>query len=206
MLNSFFITVAAISLFTLQAVANIVVNPYALIQEPTSPNADEMVAQRGSRAIGIFAVVLVVVNFILDPTSDIINPQSIALVTTLISAGFLMVAFSLEVIGGLNVFLFKVQEDSLTYAGLLLFTGLYFVLDEVDAPSILTILVLAFLILSWSIWIIYKFDYIVNIQSMEWEAIDYSRCQATRQAIARHVRLIILILSSIIVSIVVSWL
>ncbi|MFC6616177.1 hypothetical protein ACFQAS_14820 [Halopenitus salinus] len=158
-----------------------------------------MVAQRGSRAIGIFAVVLVVVNFIIDPTSEIINVESLALVTTLISAGFLMLAFVLEVIGGLNVFLFKIQEDSLTYAGLLLFTGLYFVLRGVDAPPLLTILVLVFIILSWTVWIVYKIDYLLNIQQMEWDAVDDSRYNVGKRVLNRHkVKITILVFSILI--------
>lgn len=80
-----------------------------------------------------------------------------------------MLAFILELQGGLNTLYFKIQEDSLSYAGLLLFTGLYFVVDSVETPKTFTGLILVFLIISWGMWFSYKYKYL-RVQKMEWDA------------------------------------
>lgn len=101
MLSAEVILYGLVGVFIFQLICHALINPQSLYRAPTSDRTDEMVENRGSRAMGIFAVVLVVVNFIISPSSSssIVPSESTALVTTLFSAGFLMIAFILEVYG-----------------------------------------------------------------------------------------------------------
>lgn len=73
------------------------------------------------------------------------------------------------------MFLFKLQEDSLNYAGLFLFTGLYSLVDSVTDLQILSTVLLSFTVISWLIWIHYKKVYLWSVQRSEWDAMDSSR-------------------------------
>lgn len=173
-----------IGLFLIQALLHLLLNPHALRQEPTNERVGEVVENRGTRAMGIFAVVLVVVSFVLTSPIGDDSLQFLALVTTLLSAGFLMLAFMVEVYGGLNDFLFKLQEDSLTYAGLLLFSGLYLIVASIQSLESLSFVILAFVIISWVFWFYYKVDYLFIIQRREWSAIHADRLEYVRNALA----------------------
>lgn len=174
--QSTLIVYSAIGVFIGQAIFHLMINPYSWFQEP-QPRAQEIVERRGYQAIGIFAVVLLVITFILSPPMNESRLSDLALTTTLVSAGFLMLAFIIDLYAGVNVFLFKLQEDSLSFAGLLLFSGLFFVIISVEVDQILAYVILLFVIIAWLVWLYYKIEYIFKIQRMEWDYIGKSRIQ-----------------------------
>lgn len=125
-------------------------NPTIIRNQPTADRIEEVVETRSSRAMGLFAIVLVVITFILNQSKDMSSPEelTLALTTTLLAAGFLILVFVSETHGIINKFWHRLQEDALYYSGLLLFTGLYFIVRSIEVSNVLKYTVSSFIVLA----------------------------------------------------------
>lgn len=153
----------------------LLVNPASISEAPTSRDSMEMVHQFAGRSIGIFAIVLVVIEFTME-RPPLNHFQKLTLAALTISAGFLMVTFILELFGSMKILFFRLQLTSLRYSGLLLFTGLYLLLESKEIPIILTSTLFYFTCLSWIAWIIHELHYIFQTQRKEWNRKNIGRC------------------------------
>lgn len=164
-----------LGVFILNLLLKLLANPASLITSPTSEKAMEVVDKSSTRSIAIFSIVLVVIQFSLpnSPDTPLSHWQSLAISILTLSAGFLTVSFILELWGSVINYFFNLQITALRYAGLLLFSGLYFLLEAKNisgtSPSILGI----FVLLAWVLWIIHELDYILKAEREEWRNSKY---------------------------------
>lgn len=122
-----FVVVTVLILFIIDILAIIVAKPTILTNSPSAENSMEIVDQSAGRALAIFALVLVVVQFSLDGDS-LAYYETLSLTTLVLAAGFLIISFMLELVTDLRTIFFRIQLNALRYSGLLLFSGLFLIL------------------------------------------------------------------------------
>jgi len=169
-------TCAIALVFSAISISKIIVNPASIDEEPTTANAEDKVDEFSTRSIAVFSLVLVVIQFTLQ--SDSLNYWDMMAVNALtISASILMLGFILELWSISITFAFNLQVTSLRYAGLLLFSGFYFLLRSKDIPGIIVTIFVIFLVVVWVIWILHEIKYIFKIQRTEWNSRDMTRIE-----------------------------
>lgn len=165
-----------LSLFILDHLLQIWANPASLTETPTADDSIDVVDQSATNSIGIFAIVLVVIQFTMDEF-PLKYYGLLALSALSLSSGFLILTFMLELFGSLRVFLHRLQITSLRYAGLLLFLGLYLLLISMPIPAEIYQLLGIFVVLAWIMWIVHELDYIFITQRREWRDNDQSKSE-----------------------------
>lgn len=158
-------------------------NPTRLSNIPTTSDSMDYIDQNSGRAIAIFAIVLVVIQFVLeDPPIGVYEMMSLNVLV--ICSGFLMLTFALELFGAVRTELFNLQATSIRYSGLLLFLGLFFLLLSTPLPDIAIHIFGGFVALVWLLWFLHELIYIFSIQRDEWAAVGKTRkrwvCEAIR--------------------------
>lgn len=145
------------------------------------------VDQNSGRAIAIFAIVLVIIQFLLGD-SEIGYYELLTLNTLVICSGFLMLTFSLELFGAIRSDFFNLQATSLRYSGLVLFLGLFFMLLSTPLPTSISYIFGIFVGFVWFLWLIHELIYIFSIQREEWSAVDKTRRVWFRDATESHLK------------------
>lgn len=174
MLSAFQLGLILIILFLLDHIFIALVNPATLTESPSTDDSMDLINQFVGRAIAIFAIVLLIIQFILD-NSSITYYEEFTLFILTMSGGFLMLTFILELFSDFRIILFRLQLNSLRYSGLLLFLGLFFLLKSNDISEFIEIIFLFFLAISWLIWLIHEIHYIYKTQRKEWNNKNKSR-------------------------------
>lgn len=161
------IALSVLVLFIIDILAIAVMNPAVLVDSPSAENSMETIDQNAGRALAIFALVLVVIQLSLDGDT-LTYYENLSLITLVLSAGFLIVAFVLELIADFKIILFRIQITSLRYSGILLFSGLTLILYSKNIPGIVPTLFGIFVSTTWIIWIIHELHYIFITQRKDW--------------------------------------
>lgn len=159
----------------------ILINPASSTESPSSEDSMSVVDRTASESIALFAIVLVVIQFILEDT-EIGDYQELTIGVLTLCAGFLMLTFILELFGVVKVILFHLQITALRYSGLLLFSGLYVLLLSYQLDPLIQRLFGVFVLISWITWIIHEINYL-RIQQREWDSRDIDRSMWVRKAI-----------------------
>lgn len=148
----------------------------------------DVVDRFASRSVGLFAVVLVIIQFILE-SGSIEGYKLLAINALVLSGGFLMFTFILELWADIKILLFHLQLTSLRYSGLLLFLGLYYLLLANDLPQVMNGIFLIFLLVSWLAWILHELHYLLRTQLKNWRSREISRKDWIVAAIRRDIEL-----------------
>jgi len=101
-------------------------------------------------------------------------------------AGFLMLTFILELFSDVRVVLFHLQITALRYSGLLLFSGLLFLLQSYQLNPTIQYLFAGFVLISWIAWIFHELKYLFRIQRREWNNRDMERGEWFHKAIRKR--------------------
>lgn len=168
------IYIVAILGFALIPVLQFIINPNSISEPPTSSKSMDIVDRTSAQSIALFALVLVIIQFILDG-GEITQYQALTIGVLSLCAGFLMLTFILELFGGMWVIVFHLHITSLRYSGLLLFSGLYFLLLSYQLDSIIYIVLGGFVLLSWATWVIHELHYLMITQRREWNETNQHR-------------------------------
>lgn len=176
MINSVFLISTGMVVFFLVPFLQIIINPASLSQYPTADDSMSVVAQTAARSVAIFALVLVIIQFILN-NGTIDGYQLLAISVLVLCSCFLMMAFIMELIGDIRVLFFHLQLTALRYSGLLLFLGLYFLLRSTDIPNIISAFFGVFVSIAWLAWIIHELHYLLIKQPEEWEREDMDKIE-----------------------------
>lgn len=170
--------------FLFVPIAQVLINPASSTEPPSSEDSMSVVDRTASESIALFAIVLVIIQFILEG-DEIGYYQEITIGVLALCAGFLMLTFILELFSDIRVVLFHLQITALRYSGLLLFSGLYFLLSSYNLDTVIQYLFGSFVLLSWLTWIFHELKYLFGIQLREWNSRDLDRnewfCEAIRQ-------------------------
>jgi len=169
MIDPVSLTFSGIGIFLAVPILQYMINPGSLSQHPTADDSMSVVAQTAAQSIAIFAIVLVIIQFILD-SGSIDGYRLLAINVLVLSASFLMVTFTMEMIADIKVLFFHLQLTAVRYSGLLLFLGLYFFLLSTDAPDVISNVFGAFVLITWLAWFIHEINYLFIRQSIEIEA------------------------------------
>jgi|GEM_PF-3029286 len=167
----------SIIVFLAIPVLQLIINPSSITEDPKADDTMSVVDKTASQAVALFAIVLVIIQFILD-NGDKISTEEMKVISLLsMCAGFLMLTFAFEMIGGLRLLVFHLQLTALRYSGLLLFTSLLFLLNMYPLNGLIYDMYLIFVVLVWSIWIIHEAHFLFINQRKIWKNKDatYSR-------------------------------
>ena len=176
MIDPVLLTISGIVIFLAVPIFQFTINPASLSQYPTAEDSMSVVAQTAAQSIAIFAIVLVIIQFILD-NGAIDGYRLLAINVLVLSTSFLMVTFIMELIADIKVLFFHLQLTALRYSGLLLFLGLYFLLLSTDTPDIIPAVFGAFVSITWLAWFIHEAHYLFVKQSQEWEGEDMTKVE-----------------------------
>lgn len=125
-------SVVVVVAFLLPLLLQILVNPSALREEPSNKRKSEIIENRKSWSVGIFAIDIVIANFILTSNQPLEQSEILALASIVLSAVFLMLAYEMEGFAGLTRVFFRAQEYSLEFGGFLLFLSLFFLMKALS--------------------------------------------------------------------------
>lgn len=162
----------------------ILINPASTTEAPSSEDSMSVVDRTASESVALFAIVLVVIQFILED-NQMGYYQELTIGVLTVCAGFLMLTFILELFSGIRVVLFHLQITALRYSGLLLFSGLFFLLQSYQLNPQIQLLFGVFVLLSWVTWIVHELNYLFRIQRREWDNRDIDRGEWFRKAIRK---------------------
>lgn len=177
-IRSLYILLSVVFLFV--PVAQVVVNPASITDPPTSENSISVVDRSASQSVALFAIVLVVIQFILeDGRAGYYQELTIGVLA--VCAGFLMVVFIMELFGDIRIVLFHLQITALRYSGLLLFSGLFFLLKSYELNPQIQLLLGLFVGLSWLTWIIHEAHYLFKSQRDDWNDLEADRINYIRE-------------------------
>jgi len=161
-------------LFLVVPILQICMNPASIVEVPSTDSSMEVIDRMTAHSVALFSIVLVIIQFILRDGAE--NDYRLLTVAMLVlCAGFLMTTFILELFGGVRIVLFHLQITALRYAGLLLFTGLYYLLGSYQLESALLLIFDLFLSLAWITWLVHEANYLLRIQRQEWRNREISR-------------------------------
>lgn len=168
------LAVGLVGLFVTIQVLKLFVNPNNLVQPPNSDDSMDVVDRWMAQSVGLFAIVLVIIQFVLSET-QIGEMETLAVTALIVSAMFLMAGFILELYAGWRMFAFNLQLSSIRYAGLMLFTGLWFLLLDQSIPSGVTEVFKYGLFTIWVVWGIHELHYILIIGRRNWRSHKITR-------------------------------
>lgn len=174
MLDPLHLSEFIIVLFVLIPFIQLIINPASISQSPTANDSMNVVAQTAAQSVAIFAIVLVIIQFILD-NGPIQGYELLSINVLVLSACFLMLTFIMELFGDIKVLFFHLQLTALRYSGLLLFLGLFFLLLSNDLPDIIPALFGIFVAIAWSAWLVHEIHYLFFKQEEEWGSEDKTK-------------------------------
>lgn len=168
------VVLGVIAIFILDLLAKFLVNPSIVVEVPSAEDTTELVEKNANRSIAIFSIVLVVIRFSLPNSTQapVSASTEVAVGAFLLSASFLAISFAFELFAAHRIFLVNLQLTALRYAGLLLFSGTYFLLNSEPVTGPLAILVGASAAIGWVLWILHEIHYIFWIQRRKWDSRD----------------------------------
>lgn len=152
----------------------VLINPASISEAPSSDNSMSVIDRTASESIALFAIVLVVIQFILEG-NEMGFYQELTIGVLTLCAGFLMLTFILELFSDVRVVLFHLQITALRYSGLLLFSGLLFLLQSYQLDPLIQRLFGGFVLISWIAWVFHELKYLFSIQLREWNSRDIGR-------------------------------
>jgi len=174
-----------LNVFMFVPTGQILINPASTTEAPSSEDSMSVVDRTASESVALFAIVLVVIQFILE-NNQMGYYQELTIGFLTVCAGFLMLTFILELFSDIRVVLFHLQITALRYSGLLLFSGLFFLLQSYKLNSQIQLLFGVFVLLSWSTWIIHELNYLLRIQRREWNNRNIDRGEWFLKAIRKR--------------------
>lgn len=166
--------VGIIVLFAIMQILKLCFNPLNLVRPPEIEDAMGVVDRWMAQSVGLFAIVLVIIQFLLTE-GPIGEMEAFAITALVVSAIFLMAGFVLELYAGLRMFIFNLQLSSIRYAGLVLFTGLWFLLLDQSTPDGVTKVFGYGLLIVWVVWGIHELHYILITERRNWRTKDMCR-------------------------------
>lgn len=166
--------VGLVGLFAIIQILKLCFNPRNLVRTPEIENAMGVVDRWMAQSVGLFAIVLVIIQFVLTG-GQIGEMEEFAITALVISAIFLMAGFVLELYAGWRMFAFNLQLSSIRYAGLVLFTGLWFLLLAQSTPGRITEVFGFGLLIVWIVWGVHELHYILIIERRNWRVQDMRR-------------------------------
>jgi len=174
-----------LGIFIFVPVVQILINPASISEAPSSKDSMSVVDRTASESIALFAIVLVIIQFVLEDT-EMGYYQELTIGILSLCAGFLMLTFILELFSDVRVVLFHLQITALRYSGLLLFSGLLFLLQSYQLNPTIQYLFAGFVLISWIAWIFHELKYLFRIQRREWNNRDMERGEWFHKAIRKR--------------------
>ncbi|WP_152420726.1 hypothetical protein [Haloferax sulfurifontis] len=180
------IYLALLGIFIFVPAGQILINPASTTEAPSAEDSMSVVDRTASESVALFAIVLVVIKFILED-NQIGYYQELTIGVLTVCAGFLMLTFILELFSDIRVVIFHLQITALRYSGLLLFSGLFFLLQSYQLNPQIQLLFGVFVLLSWVTWLVHELYYLFRIQSRDWNNRDINRGDWFRKAIRKRI-------------------
>ncbi|UBF21537.1 hypothetical protein HJTV-2_gp57 [Haloarcula virus HJTV-2] len=175
-----------LGIFIFVPTVQILINPVSISEAPSSKDSMSVVDRTASESIALFAIVLVIIQFVLEDT-ELSYYQELTVGILTLCAGFLMLTFILELFSDVRVVLFHLQITALRYSGLLLFSGLFFLLQSYQLNPTIQYLFAGFVLISWGAWIFHELKYLFRIQLREWNSRGLERGNWFRKVIRQKV-------------------
>jgi len=158
----------------------ILINPASISEPPPSEDSMDVVDRKSSESMALFAIVLVIIQFVLEGDQTGYY-QEITIGVLTFCSGVLMLPFILELFGDVRIVLFHLQITALRYSGLLLFSGLFFLLQSYQLNPVIQIVFAFFVLISWGAWIYHELRYLFILQRREWDSNESDRYEWFRK-------------------------
>lgn len=161
-------------IFVTIPISQFVINPASIFEDPKLDDAMAVVDRFAAQSLALFAIVLVVIQFIIS-NPKMMNPANDVVGILVLSSGFLMITFVLEMFAGVRSLIFHTQITALRYSGLLLFTALYKMMESYTQSRLEIEILAIFVVMSWMIWGFHEAHYLSNRQYCKWKAREANR-------------------------------
>ncbi|GAB3328282.1 hypothetical protein [Haloplanus salinarum] len=158
-------------------------NPTLLTESPSDEDAMDIVDTMAGQAIALFALILVIIEFVIEG-GELTQYEALSATAMVVASIFVMLAFATRVIAGLRMIFFNFQLTSVRYAGLVLFLGMYLILLSRPFTKQVTDIFALFLGITWLVWIVHEIHAILCTERKEWGAIDMNRREWVREILS----------------------